>query len=231
VRVDLVSLISHVEHFKKETLDPPLKFETLTNGITDADVYRACCLRMAKWLSLVFYDAMGQAFATLANEAHALWDDDPSFKLGHLKEVMLEGGRVVQQECIDRLAGENARLRQLGQPTLGANQNSFRHIRDLFTVPNRATGRPNLGSPVAKLSSDHPEGVLPLYMLEHADKLRRAGLAAQVERLEASADAKKRSGPSHYAKGPLTAGAQSPSLSGGVTRSEIVRSRQSMPMC
>ena len=64
VRVDLVSLISHVEHFKKETLDPPLKFETLTNGITDADVYRACCLRMAKWLSLVFYDAMGQAFAT-----------------------------------------------------------------------------------------------------------------------------------------------------------------------
>jgi len=240
VRVDLVSLISHVEQFKKETsenlvsggatLDPPLKFETLTNGITDADVYRACCLRMAQWLSLVFYEAMGQAFATLANEAHALWADDPPFKLGHLKEVMLEVGRVVQHECIDRLAGENARLRQLGQPTLGANQNSFRHIRDLFTVPNRATGRPNLGSPVAKLSSDHPEGVLPLYMLEHADKLRRAGLAAQVERLEASAAAKKRSGPSHYAKGPLTAGAQSPTLSGGVTRSEIVRSRWSMPM-
>jgi len=241
VRVDLVSLISHVEQFKKETsenlvsggatLDPPLKFETLTNEITDADVYRACCLRMAQWLSLVYYKEMGQGFATLANEAHALSDDDPSFKLKHFKEVMLEGGRVVQQESSARLAGENARLRQLGQPTLGANQNSFRHIRDLFTVPNRATGRPNLGSPVAKLSSDHPEGVLPLYRLEHADKLRRAGLAAQVERLEAGAAAKKRSGPSHYAKGPLPAGEKSPTpLSGGVTRSEIVRSRRNMPM-
>ena len=241
VRVDLVSLISHVEQFKKETsenlvsggatLDPPLKFETLTNEITDADVYRACCLRMAQWLSLVYYKEMGQGFATLANEAHALSDDDPSFKLKHFKEVMLEGGRVVQQESSARLAGENARLRQLGQPTLGANQNSFRHIRDLFTVPNRATGRPNLGSPVAKLSSDHPEGVLPLYRLEHADKLRRAGLAAQVERLEAGAAAKKRSGPSHYAKGPLPAGEMSPTpLSGGVTRSEIVRSRRNMPM-
>ena len=241
VRVDLVSLISHVEQFKKETsenlvsggatLDPPLKFETLTNEITDADVYRACCLRMAQWLSLVYYKEMGQGFATLANEAHALSDDDPSFKLKHFKEVMLEGGRVVQQESSARLAGENARLRQLGLPTLGANQNSFRHIRDLFTVPNRATGRPNLGSPVAKLSSDHPEGVLPLYRLEHADKLRRAGLAAQVERLEAGAAAKKRSGPSHYAKGPLPAGEMSPTpLSGGVTRSEIVRSRRNMPM-
>ena len=218
VRVDFVSLVSVVDQFERVksedlvsgpvTLDPPLHFEkSSSEGITDAEVYHRCCRRMAAWLTMVYGEEVGQPFATLADETCAWWDSDPSVKLKHFKEVMLEGGRVVQQACTDRLAGENARLRQLGQPTLGANQNSFRHIRDLFTVPNKTTGRPNVESPVAKLSSDHAEGVLPLYKLEHADKLRRAGLAAQVEWLESRASSQDLKGPSKEAQ-PFSTPAQ-----------------------
>ena len=240
-RVDFVSLILHVEQFKRVpsedlvsgpiTLDAPLHFEKLSkDGITDAEVYHSCCLRLAQWLTLVYYEELGQSFASFVTEAFALWEENPSIKLVHFKDIVVEGGRVMQQACIDQLAYVNAQFRQRGQPTLGANQHSLKYIKDLATIPVKATGEPTLQKPYARLLPGHPEGVLSMYMMEHKDKLRRAGLAAQVERLEAGATTKKSSGPSQYAKGPAPAAPSILPTEDPITRSEVARSRRAMPV-
>ena len=139
------------------------------------------CFRLAQWLTLVYYEELGQSFATFVNDAFALWEENPSIKLVHFKKIVLEGGRVMQQGCIDQLAYVNAQFRQQGQPTMGANQHSLRCIKNLATIPNKESGEPTLERPYARLRPGHRKGVIRMYEMEHADKLRRAGLAVQVE--------------------------------------------------